>query len=961
VESIRREPVKQVQTFVFSHLKNVIESPCHCDCFMAKNISHILETVKIQDSGMQYSHTHHIPLTETETAAIRSGIIYTPDEFLPRSGNLHLLTQGNGRETHILEIGFRQQGLQKMLSKLIGPGGGKFVPTQQMEELVRKRTPSEKVTDFNLSFYMKLFGEELGFWTLDEQLTSLIQEEMFSLPQELMQFVSGSNELPINMQRTYLTDGTLRIPTTFGLPFTANFTLLLHTQMSGVAQMKRGLFDKEMVHAQLQLTPLLFSQFSLVAGIDATVSKSFVQMTMEMNVPNVKPILVNVMYMKTGDVGFRFHIQKPHTEWNLLQVKSSWLAVHKELRGGNKWYTNQTQLPLKLTSETEGFPSEQKPPKVMEVDLKSLGLLVKAEVTPNYALFFQPPVVMQRPFFFNVTLQNVDQKRDGIELRVMRVTNSTEDTSGTLEIQLLRSTLRREIQSDETSASEEEDVKLLKRDVTSEDSVILLSKLTFLTKKTEKGLIELTASFEIRKTTFTFTAIVTPPKETIRFNPQHPLRLNLNKNVENVFLINCYFHLNGNEIMAYLMSFDMDEMAQKLFYRISQNIQNYQAMHPIIRQCSEDLEKEFSNTPACFYAWRYMNLYNRWNHTFVIRKSAPFIVKRIMSYLLTRNVVYVGYLLDDIRMIDMEENFLFPMSDEIIPQRQEGDQVFFSSITTSPLNFKIGNVHYLLDSTLIRVSHVNLPTLYPSHMYPTDRNLYYSIVRYFTERRYPATCFVHTTVGQALHVQTIDGLTYNLENLESIQNKQVLLMQDVDKTFQVAMATMGKQRYIQIMTHGQLKAIQIIRPSNKDAIQIVVDGKQIQENVVENRDGQVILAVANLESYVFGGDNVIQVYLPVLGLTITTDVYSILHIQVSPFFHSTLRGVCGDFDGERRQELKSVSCQKFFLRPEEIFNYTPYIATLPQNSSPNVKWLTLTPCGKNSRLLPFTLNATYYE
>jgi hypothetical protein len=244
-------------------------------------------------------------------------------------------------------------------------------------------------------------------------------------------------------------------------------------------------------------------------------------------------------------------------------------------------------------------------------------------------------------------------------------------------------------------------------------------------------------------------------------------------------------------------------------------------------------------------------------------------------------------------------------------------------------------------------------------MYPTDRNYYSSIMRYFTERRYPATCFVHTSVGRALHVQTIDGLTYTLESLDSIQNKQVVLMQDVHKTFQVSMATLGKQKYIQIMTQGHYKVIQIIRQSNNETIQVTADGKEINQTIVKNHAGQVVLEKVNMENYVFGGDSVWQLHFPILGLTITTDVYSILHIQVSPFFHSNLRGVCGDFDGERRQELKSATCQKFFLRPEDIFNYPKYTIPLSKDFSSNIKWLSLTPCEKSSRLLPFVMNAKH--
>jgi hypothetical protein len=753
VESIRREPVKQVQSFVFSHLKNVAEVPCHCDCNVVKNISHIMETIEMKDSGMQYSHAHHIPLTETESAVIRTGIIYTPQEFLPRSGNMRILTQTNGRETNILEAGFRADGFQKLLSKLVGPNGKMFT-MQHLEQLVKTFEPSEKLSDVNFSFYMKLFGEELEFWAVDEQLTSALREGFLGIPQNLMQFLTGRDVLPIDMHLTHFTDGTLRLPTVFGFPFVANLSILLHAQVTGQVQMKRGIFDTEMVHARMHITPTLFSQLSLEAGIDATISKAFMQMKIEAHVPDMKNILMNWMYAKTGPARIRFHVQRPENEWNIAQVKSTRQAVYREVKLNGEWSVYETPLPMKYHME-----SQQQQTKTFNVEMKPLGLQMRAQLVASSWITLQGvspiPLLLQGPFQFTATLKNEDTRRDGIELHI--ISRKAENLDGSIVVQLLRTKFTPTLTDNQLPNTSEHPQTTnihkhrnprLSHDQSSNEmteeqihttleseKALILSELVLRAETIDKQALELTATLTMKKISeqginvkLTMKALMTPPKRKIQFNPETPLKMEYTQSEENLFTLKCRLLKEENEILKYKMSFDMDEMAQHLFQRMSENIHQYEAMHPTVKQCSEDIKKRFTNSPACFFTWRYMNVLNRWNHTLLIPKSAPASIRRIVFYLLTRKLASISHLLRGIRVIDVDNDEILPMEDEFIRKTDPQDKIYFTSVATSPYDLSTSVINYLFDSTLLRVPRVVLPAMYLTHMNPADPNMYTSLV-----------------------------------------------------------------------------------------------------------------------------------------------------------------------------------------------------------------------------------------
>lgn len=1005
VESIRREPVKQVQSFVLSHMQKLVNSPCHCDCQMVKNISHILETVEIPaDAGVQYSHSHHIPITSTESAVLRSGIIFTPDDFLPRSGNFRVLSHGNGRETNLLEMGFRADGLQKLLSKLVGPSG-KIFSLENLKQMLKSFESSDKLSDANFSFYLKLFGEELGFWTLDEQVVSTMQEGLLSVSNNLVQFLHGgsNSKLPWDMRYTHFTDATIRVPTVFGLPFTANMSLLLHAQINGQVQMKRGIFDREKTQVQMQMTPSIVSQVSIAAGIDATVSKSLIQIKLNAVVPEVKDLNVNIQYVKEGEVGFRVHVQRPKTEWRLMQVKSSLQAILQESKQNGDWSIHKSPLPMKYNSKEEekktaSSGTSGEPYQSTNLDMQPLGLQINTQMSSRPQILLRRPVhfFLRGPFQLNVTLKNQDNRQDGIELRIIKSSkkggqgSNVEDSEGsnTVVVKLLRSEVNQDTEGNQGSNTDNvpKNPKFNPNPRPFSSSPesgqqgqgeSVLSELLLQVKNVEQSDVNITATLTVpipsgSNTKYTLTAVISPPKRTIQFQPEKPLHVEYNPSENNIFNLKCRLWKGEKEILKYKMSFDMDEVAQTLFQRMSENIEDFQAMHPHIRQCAQDVKQKLSNSVACFFTWRYMNLFNRWNHTIIVPKSAPVLLKSIVTYFMTQSLSTTGYRMGTIRLIDtdMDTDVIpSPKTDDFLQKTDPSDKMYVTSITTSPFDLRLRTVNYIFDTTLLRVPHVVLPAMYLSHIHPSDQSMYTSLVRYFTERLYPATCYLHTSEERALHVQTFDGLMYN--KYQPDFNKAIVLAQDTQNNFQISMKGYPQPRTmtLQIITRDMQEPVLITRDYSTKAMQLYIGSKPVPlvnnqlPYVRRNNANQTLVLVNHVDKYPYGGDNVIQVYFPSTELTVTLDLLSIVHIQVSPFYHSTLRGVCGDFDGERRQEVKSTDCKKFYVHPEQIFDSSEYQTPISQDQSSasisigsdkisNPTWMSLKACEKSVRLMP---------
>ncbi|XP_063413841.1 vitellogenin-5-like isoform X2 [Mytilus trossulus] len=215
-QSLYREPNPHVGTFVYTHLEQLSNSTHPCLMSWAKNATFALRFAKKFSPSWHYSQFFHLSSYNDEAklgGALEFGYVSSPQEFIPRSGAIHGNMHILGYSTNVMEVGFNTEGLQNMVSKLLGPHS-KLARSQSVLDLLKSRKQSvssserqseesrqqadqvpERVRDIHKKLkveqrrspnlqghiYFKLFNNEIRYFDLDESmLLSVIQKGLSS-------------------------------------------------------------------------------------------------------------------------------------------------------------------------------------------------------------------------------------------------------------------------------------------------------------------------------------------------------------------------------------------------------------------------------------------------------------------------------------------------------------------------------------------------------------------------------------------------------------------------------------------------------------------------------------------------------------------------------------------------------------------------------------------------------------
>nr|ANB82451.1 vitellogenin [Saccostrea glomerata]ANB82452.1 vitellogenin [Saccostrea glomerata] len=241
--SLHRETNPHVGTFVYTHLEQMSNSTYPCLMSWAKNASLALRFAKKFSPMFQYSrflqysgYNDRVKLG----AAAELGLITSPEEFIPRAGAIHLNTHVLGSSVNFMEIGFNTEGLQTLLSKMVGPLGeltkGKSV-VDVLKQRVRRSSQSQQPQSDPISqihqklkvsartspepkghLYIKMMGNELQYLSLDRStlVETLLKEGKILLSVSEQKMKSG---MDMDIHRSLIPlDADTMIPTESGLP-----------------------------------------------------------------------------------------------------------------------------------------------------------------------------------------------------------------------------------------------------------------------------------------------------------------------------------------------------------------------------------------------------------------------------------------------------------------------------------------------------------------------------------------------------------------------------------------------------------------------------------------------------------------------------------------------------------------------------------------------------------------------
>ncbi|XP_062587564.1 vitellogenin-2-like isoform X2 [Saccostrea cucullata] len=241
--SLHRETNPHVGTFVYTHLEQMSNSTYPCLMSWAKNATLALRFAKKFSPMFQYSRFLQFSGYNDRVklgAAAELGLITSPEEFIPRAGAIHLNTHVLGSSVNFMEIGFNTEGLQTLLSKMVGPLGeltkGKSV-VDVLKQRVRRSSQSQQTQSDPISqihqklkvsartspepkghLYIKMMGNELQYFSLDRStlVETLLKEGKILLSVSEQKMKSG---IDMDIHRSLIPiDADTMIPTESGLP-----------------------------------------------------------------------------------------------------------------------------------------------------------------------------------------------------------------------------------------------------------------------------------------------------------------------------------------------------------------------------------------------------------------------------------------------------------------------------------------------------------------------------------------------------------------------------------------------------------------------------------------------------------------------------------------------------------------------------------------------------------------------
>ncbi|EDV45210.1 apolipophorins [Drosophila erecta] len=249
-EIVNSETVNQVGGFIVSNLKAIRDSTDVNREQQKYHLANIRVTKKFPIDYRRYSFNNEVSY-QLESLGIGAStdyqLIYSQQGFLPRSSRINVTTEIFGTNYNVFEASVRQENVEELLEYYLGPKG---LVNKDFEEIVKlievgnnggsvaggrarrsivddvskiskkyKTYGSKNVQDLNLDLSLKLFGSELAFLSLGDNIPSSLDDiiNYFSTSFEKAKRELSSFEKQLSSHHLFL-DTDLAYPTSIGIP-----------------------------------------------------------------------------------------------------------------------------------------------------------------------------------------------------------------------------------------------------------------------------------------------------------------------------------------------------------------------------------------------------------------------------------------------------------------------------------------------------------------------------------------------------------------------------------------------------------------------------------------------------------------------------------------------------------------------------------------------------------------------
>ncbi|XP_017051342.1 LOW QUALITY PROTEIN: apolipophorins [Drosophila ficusphila] len=353
-EIVNSETVNQVGGFISSNLKAIRDSTDAARENQRYHLANIRVTKKFPTDYRRYSFNNEVSYKIDHLGIGASSdykLIYSQHGFLPRSSRLNVTTEIFGTNFNVFEASLRQENVENVLEYYLGPKG---LLNKDFDEIVKlieggnngaagpaggrarrsviddaaktskkyKTYGSKNDHDINLDISLKLFGSELAFLSLGDNIPGTLDDiiNYFSVSFENAKQKLSSFEQQFSGHYLFL-DTDLAYPTSIGVPLELVAQGFAATKLDLAVNLDiNAILEQNWQKAKyrLKVVPSVDVIVNLQVGFNAQVLSTGLRVVSTAHSATGNDVTVSVI--KDGD-GFNADIELPREKLELVNIK----------------------------------------------------------------------------------------------------------------------------------------------------------------------------------------------------------------------------------------------------------------------------------------------------------------------------------------------------------------------------------------------------------------------------------------------------------------------------------------------------------------------------------------------------------------------------------------------------------------------------------------------------------------
>jgi len=333
-ETLAREEINQVGSFVWTHLTNLVETSSP----LKQDIRRILEDVELQKTfnldQRKYSRNVEWSTFSEQTntgVTVDSNLIWSGESFVPRSGSMNLTAELFGQSVNLLEVGGRVEGIDAILEDM-------FVEAERKNDIQRNKRSAIKPDSFDNidqrfrkesrdprgSYYIRLFGNEIRYDDFHGLDLSTLKDRLSFL--EWVLSIAEQHNVDVTKSVMFL-EGELVEPTAIGLPLrlTVEGAAVMELKVQGTTRL--GLMaSPPSLDINGSFKPSGALEVRGEMGVDAFVARTGLKLVNTLHTSNV---IQGKIQLLDGNK-FNFDIDMPRDQIDLFNAESNVYITYRD-------------------------------------------------------------------------------------------------------------------------------------------------------------------------------------------------------------------------------------------------------------------------------------------------------------------------------------------------------------------------------------------------------------------------------------------------------------------------------------------------------------------------------------------------------------------------------------------------------------------------------------------------------